>query len=1129
MREPLPHRRFSVALMTLGLVLAPPVEAQEISSDTDKLVTAERIETELAAIEAATQIDDDQKASLKETLLKAKGALETAKAFEGSAKQFANDAGNVGIKANALNESLSKNEPAAPEIAEDATVESLSLRLATVKADLQTANNRSADLAAKPAKRRARLTELPGLIAEMGRSLNETQDQLTQGVPASETAVESTARSLLSKARNQELIAKIESMEREQAAHLATAELLPLEQKVLEQQIVALNKEAKLLQETIAAMQSQKAQQTTAALEQTKAEVPAALKEMAQKNVDLAKTRSGLINESLAIEKALEEVRAAVDEVTAELETSKDRVKAVGLTDALGLLFRQRRQDFDETRFLYRPRESLNQLIHQYQIDSFRLEDELASIKRQLGDTEPSSLDWEIENIAWDKLTETESAWVLQRKRQKLIEDNLQTLNKVLQDMLISDTQRRLLLKEIDGFNEFVDTHLFWTRSAPVISFSELSAAPRTLRWMTDPTNWAITGNQIVETIQSRPLQSVGLISLLIGIFYARGSFRRTIATEGKNANRFSATFQSTIQSLVATIGAAAAWPALLGVMCFLCLGTSSGNPFVQGVGTGLGITALFVTSRDFLREICRNEGLGESHFGWSAVLRSHLRWHLRWYAVIGGIIIFLLALFHAHPETLVRSFATRAASTSLFLVTATFHHLVLRQRSPLYAELVRVNPQSLLFRRRKLIWAFAVGLPVLFGMMSLAGYLETTFRLGQSLQSTFFLLVIIVVLLGLLARWLTLRRRDLSRRQAREARQRQLSAASEPETGVVANEAGIVLEDETAMDLPTLDEQTRQTAFVLATIVALLGLAFIWSDLLPAIAYLDEVIAWKIGDGDSIEEVSLKDLLFALVSIFGLLFAIRNSQSLLELFVLSKTRLDSGARYAITTLLRYAITVIGVIVIFNLLSVPYDKLGWLVAAISVGLGFGLQEIVANFVCGIILLLERPVRVGDVVTIDDTTGVVSRIQMRATTVTNWDRKELVIPNKDLITQKLLNWSLSNVVNRLTINVGVAYGNNTDEVRKILKEIVSGHPDVMEDPPPLINFETFGDSSLNFVIRLYLPTLDNRIEVTHQINTAIAERFAKAGIEIPFPQRDVHLVQDPVNGGSEGDGSIPLRG
>ena len=209
-------------------------------------------------------------------------------------------------------------------------------------------------------------------------------------------------------------------------------------------------------------------------------------------------------------------------------------------------------------------------------------------------------------------------------------------------------------------------------------------------------------------------------------------------------------------------------------------------------------------------------------------------------------------------------------------------------------------------------------------------------------------------------------------------------------------------------------------------------------------------------------------------------------------------------------------ITIGGVILALNFLSLPWTKLGWLVAAASVGLGFGMQEIFANFVSGIILLLERPVRVGDVVTIDSTTGVVSRIQMRATTVTSWDRKELVVPNKDLVTGKLLNWSLSNVINRMTIEVGVSYDADPDEVRKILQQVVADNAEVMNEPPPLINFETFGDSSLNFVIRFYLASLDRRVAVMHDVNASIWRALRDANISIPYPQRDLHFITGTEN-------------
>ena len=169
-----------------------------------------------------------------------------------------------------------------------------------------------------------------------------------------------------------------------------------------------------------------------------------------------------------------------------------------------------------------------------------------------------------------------------------------------------------------------------------------------------------------------------------------------------------------------------------------------------------------------------------------------------------------------------------------------------------------------------------------------------------------------------------------------------------------------------------------------------------------------------------------------------------------------------------------------------------------------------MQEVVTNFVCGIILLFERPIRVGDVVTVDGTTGTVTRIRMRATTITNWDRQELVVPNKTLVTSTFLNWTLSGTISRIVINVGAAYGSDTDQALEILLSVAGDHPAIMEDPRPLATFEEFADSSLNLCLRAYVPDLDSRLKTITELHTEIDRRFAEAGIEIAFPQQDIHL-------------------
>ena len=160
-------------------------------------------------------------------------------------------------------------------------------------------------------------------------------------------------------------------------------------------------------------------------------------------------------------------------------------------------------------------------------------------------------------------------------------------------------------------------------------------------------------------------------------------------------------------------------------------------------------------------------------------------------------------------------------------------------------------------------------------------------------------------------------------------------------------------------------------------------------------------------------------------------------------------------------------------IVVFGLLGVTWNKVQWLAAALTFGLGFGLQEIVANFISGLIVLFERPIRIGDFVTVGDTDGLVTKIRIRATTIRNWDGKELLVPNKEFITGRLLNWSLSDQMTRVVIVAGVAYGSDVDKAMALMREAAQEHEHVLDDPAPILSFEGFGDNSLTLLLRAYI--------------------------------------------------------
>ena len=243
---------------------------------------------------------------------------------------------------------------------------------------------------------------------------------------------------------------------------------------------------------------------------------------------------------------------------------------------------------------------------------------------------------------------------------------------------------------------------------------------------------------------------------------------------------------------------------------------------------------------------------------------------------------------------------------------------------------------------------------------------------------------------------------------------------------------------------------------------------------------------------------------------------AARNLPSLLEIILLQYFSISAGSRYAARTLTGYVIVATGLVLVFKAMGGDWAQIQWLVAALSVGIGFGLQEIVANFISGLIILFERPIRVGDYVTVGDTDGTVTRIQIRATTILTRDRKELLVPNKEFITGRLLNWSLSDQTTRLKLVVGIPYGANVKLAEKLMLQAAQEHPRVQKEPRPFVYFESFGDSALILELRCVIDNVDYRVVTLSELHHAIDEKFREAGMEIPFPQQDVHLdVHGPL--------------
>ena len=1083
-------------------------------------ITIDGLQELASEIEADNSLQAEVKQQVLELTKKALNHLEAAEAFRATRQQYVSIASDAPTQIKALKQDLvdtpseSESIESAPSPA-DANTDVTELEqallaarseLATRQTTLSKAEEQLETTVSSLPQARERLPEAERELAEIAATTEPLQT-------VEETPELALARARLTIAHTVALNAEIAALKQAMATYPARLEFREVQRNALLRQVDQEKKRVRQLEDTINQRRLFEAEAVKAAAEATREDTAGkhpVLQEWANKNAELGAELKKVAAERTRLTTLVEETTTNVTRLEENFDNTKRKLDVAGLSETVGQALRDRRRTLPDVRSFEREAAQRGIEMAEVGLQQIRLREERQAL---------TPLSAMIEEILARLDAKQSPEFVAELRallttRLQLIEKAATALEGYAQALAELDFGQRRLIEVSNRYGAFLDERLLWIRSSIPPSFEALQGLPDELVVLLSPKNWLEAAMALYRGLLAGPYWLLAMGTF----FYLLWRRSNVIAELGKTAAYLgkpkSDRLAFTWRALYLTIAAALPWPILFASLGWTIRLSPLSSEFTLAVGHGLTWMSFQVFLLEFFRTLCHPRGMGIVHFRWPAQSLSFLRRTIVQVTpvlvVAGFVTVFFMNLSHS-------GFAGTLSFVVIELVLAWFFYRILNPKGRVLGNYANKLPNSLIIRVRLLWFPFIVLFPLVLAGYAIMGYLYTSGVLTGRLVQSLWLVLALIVVYSIAVRWLWVTRRKLAYEAALERRAAALKAAESEERseGTSSDIEDLRSDIEVPqVDLAALDIQTRKLLSLGVILSAVGGLWWIWSSIIPAFGILDNVQLWQhtvdMGGEASLAPITLGDLILAILIGVITVILVKSLPSFFEVVLLQRFNVSPGSRYAISTLSGYAIAAIGILWAINTVGADWSKLQWLVAALGVGIGFGLQEIVANFISGLIILFEQPIRVGDVVTVGDTDGIVSRIQIRATTIRNWDKKELLVPNKEFITGRLLNWTLSDQVNRILINIGVAYGSDVELALKLLDQVAQEHPLIVDDPQPLVIFEGFGDNALNLSLRCYIASLDFRLATMSDLNRAINRKFNDAGIGIPFPQRDVHL-------------------
>ena len=980
--------------------------------------------------------------------------------------------------------------------------EQTAIELGTVGADLAAATTRA--------------NELTDAIAQARRAAEEAR---TGTPPAGEaTGAAAQVRDLANQARRRVTAARVLHLEAEQATLPDRRRLLELRQRTLQRRASLLDREVGVLEamldertEAELATLSERLRQERDALEGA----DIALATAAERNVMLGEELASTAERAQRAAEQAREAQRASTQVGDALRNTRSRLELGADDDAVGLILLTERRRLDDPDAIADRLESARRELAGVQLRLIELDEQ-----RNLLDAPEQAVENALRDIESEDPAEVERLRAGFRQLLATRAELLPRLDAAQRDLATSlRALERELQAQLGNTRELVgilDREVLWIPSHEPVSLEWLQ---RQREGWADLFKWSRYATSLRLSLEAAlerwPLMA-GAFAVFVMLLWQRSRVPAQLEALSQPLLRVrSDQYRYTARALLLTLLAALPWPLLVWTMGWLLQHAGQAGKFSDSLGIALNSLAGGMLLYQALKWLARERGLAHLHFRWVRSRRVAVRSTLPWLA-FGLLPLYfpLMLAFIRGQEPAVDA----AGRILLLLFCAVSGFMAVRLLAPNGVWATRGATQVEPARLRQLLRIAMPALLILLAAIALKGYVLTAAVMLRSVWLSAGAIVVVAVLHGMIARWFLLGERRLALKRLEQKREADAAAAASGGEKTAASGDAMPESEPEEVTLASVNTQTRRLLRALTIALVAVALLSVWADVLPALARLEAINLWAydvVVDGVTKQEfVTLRGFGTGLAVLVLTFIAARNLPGLVEIGLLSRIHLDAPTRYAITSISRYVIVIGGMIAGLGLLGVRWSQLQWMAAALTVGLGFGLQEIFGNFVSGLIVLFERPYRVGDIITIGEVEGTVTRIRTRATTVLDWDNKEVVVPNKTFITERFVNWTLTDNVTRVVLKIGVAYTSDAERVRRLLLEIAEADPRVLHSPPPNCWLIALGASTLDFELRVFVGELVERSQVRHALYQRIIAAFRDAGIEIAFPQMDLWVRQAP---------------